>query len=69
VLLSGGDNSANAPLASAELYNPATGTFTATGSMGAARYYFSAILLPNGRVLLAGGYNGSSYLASAELYQ
>jgi hypothetical protein len=32
------------------------------------RYGLSATLLPNGKVLVAGGWNGSQYLSSAELY-
>jgi deoxycytidylate deaminase len=54
-------------LSSAELYDPGTGTWTATGSMGNARREHTATLLPNGRVLVAGG-TGPSYLSSAELY-
>jgi hypothetical protein len=54
-------------LASAELYNPATGTFTATGTLNTARESHTATLLNNGMVLMAGGYNGI-HLASAELY-
>jgi hypothetical protein len=56
----------------AELYNPATGTWAATGSMTTARTGHTATLLPNGQVLVAGGEacvtSTCAYLASAELY-
>jgi hypothetical protein len=70
VLVAGGaDNSGNY-VASAELYDPTTGTFTATGSMTDSRYIQTATLLPNGQVLVAGGYdNSGNIVASAELYQ
>jgi hypothetical protein len=55
-------------LASAELYDPTKGTFTATGSMSGARYWHTATLLSNGRVLITGGGDGTRPLASAELY-
>ena len=54
-------------LASSELFDPATGTWTATGSMTDRRHGHSATLLPNGTVLVAGGYD-SGRSASAELY-
>jgi surface antigen/N-acetylneuraminic acid mutarotase len=45
-------------LSSAELYNPATGQWTSTGSTLVPRESATAIRLADGRVLLAGGYNG-----------
>jgi hypothetical protein len=67
VLVTGGMNSSTTFLSSTELYDPATGLFTATGSMTLARASHTATLLPNGKVLITGGYNGT-YLSSAELY-
>jgi hypothetical protein len=60
--------SSSGDLASAELYDPATGTWTATGSLGTARGLHTATLLLNGKVLVAGGVGNSGDLASAELY-
>jgi hypothetical protein len=68
--ISGEDASTNA-LTSAELYDPATGTWSFTGSLSLGRAMgFDAILLPNGQVLVAGGYNGfnGGALTSCELY-
>jgi hypothetical protein len=65
VLVAGGYNAGT--LASAELYNPATGVWSATGNLNTARYRHTATLLPDGRVLVAAGYN-AGVLASAELY-
>jgi Galactose oxidase, central domain/Kelch motif len=56
-------------LASAELYDPATGTWAPTGSLAVPRVSHTATLLPNGKVLVAGGFNSNDgSLASAELY-
>jgi hypothetical protein len=56
-------------LSTAELYDPATGTFTTTGSLAEARVYFGAAKLLDGRVLVAGGINdGAAALASAEVF-
>lgn len=56
------------PFASAELYNPATGTWTPTSSMSGPRAFHTATLLPSGQVLVAGGSNGTATVSSAELY-
>ena len=73
VLVAGGYNENGSDLASAELYDPATGTWSPTGSLGTARDSHTATLLTNGKVLVAGGGfdNVSNYvaLASAELYR
>jgi len=64
VLIAGGTNGnigSNgydlAILKSAELYDPSTGKFSATGRMTTQRMYSSAALLPNGKVLISGGLN------------
>jgi phosphatidylserine/phosphatidylglycerophosphate/cardiolipin synthase-like enzyme len=76
VLIAGGDGkgwgTGQTFLASAEIYDPKKGTFTATGSMATMRSTHAATLLVDGRVLITGGYNdvnnGSTSLATAELY-
>jgi len=55
VLIAGGEDANFNLLSSAELYNPATGKFTPTGSMTTGRVGQSATLLNNGQVLIAGG--------------
>jgi N-acetylneuraminic acid mutarotase len=53
----------------AEMYDPATGLWSSAGLMTAARAGASASLLPNGKVLVAGGITTDrSFLTSAELY-
>jgi hypothetical protein len=70
VLIAGGQDGDGGPsLRSAEIYDPATGTFAATGSMLAERAAPTATLVSGGRVLIAGGYDsGYNTWASAELY-
>jgi hypothetical protein len=55
-------------MSSAEIYDPSTGTWTPTGSLNTAREVHTATLLPDGTVLVAGGYGYGGYLASAEIY-
>jgi Kelch motif len=71
VLVSGGNNQTLGgvtPLASAELYNAATGTWSATGSMNNARGGHTSTVLHNGNVVNAGGSDTNNELDSAELY-
>jgi hypothetical protein len=68
VLVAGGYDGSKT-LASAEIFDPASPGFTATGSMSSTRLAHTATLLPGGKVLIAGGTDGSdTAIASAELY-
>ncbi|MGD0018302.1 MAG: kelch repeat-containing protein [Candidatus Limnocylindrales bacterium] len=64
VLVLGGNASCvqEEPLASAELYDPGTGRFVATGSMAVARDAQSATVLADGRVLVVGGADNTAEL-------
>ncbi|WP_224363979.1 kelch repeat-containing protein [Hyalangium versicolor] len=56
-------------LDTAELYNPATGTWAPAGRMQQIRENnYTLTLLPSGKVLAIGGTQGSQQLRSAELY-
>jgi hypothetical protein len=71
VLITGGYNCASAGndglWASAELYDPATGTFSPTGSMSTPREFHTATRLSDGRVLITGGITGESLVASVSI--
>ncbi|AGP34411.1 Kelch repeat-containing protein [Sorangium cellulosum] len=79
VLVAGGETTRGAlsawydsALSSAELYDPATGAWTAAPSMGSARSMHTATLLSNGKVLVAGGGTNGGHtpvpLVAAEIY-
>jgi hypothetical protein len=78
VLIAGGyDTRTRQVFASAELYDPETGTFTAAGSMASKRFFQGAVALQDGRVLVVGGYSApyssgcascTGILASVELF-
>ena len=67
VLVAGGIDSSETPLSSAELFDPATSTFSSTGRMALGRACHTATRLASGKVLIAGG-AARNALASAELY-
>jgi WD40 repeat protein len=67
VLLTGGSDGLFVQ-ASAEIYNPQTGTFRATTPMHYPRLNHTALLLPNGKVLVAGGDNAEGILSQSEIY-
>jgi len=72
VLIAGGNGAGGddqAPVATAEIYDPASGTFSPTGSMLVARTRAGATLLADGRVLIAGGEDAQfNPVATAEIY-
>ncbi len=56
VLIAGGPGYTSSPIAVAEVWDPVTGTFVATGRLARPRSDHSATLLADGRVLLTGGW-------------
>jgi N-acetylneuraminic acid mutarotase len=60
----------NDVLSSAEVYDPVADTWTSAPSMTVARMLHTATMLPNGKILITGGYTGGpdDLSASVELY-
>jgi len=59
----------NNATATVDIYNPATGLWSATGAMPVALQQPTGTLLPNGKVYIAGGISGTgAYLNSTALY-
>jgi hypothetical protein len=70
VLLAGGDGGGDHMLASAEVYDPTTGS-RATGAMSTTRAEFASVLLSDGKLLAVGGFDvpgTGKLLSSAEIY-
>jgi N-acetylneuraminic acid mutarotase len=70
VLVVGGRSDTVVSLATADVYDPATDTWTQVASMADGRSVHTATLLREGTVLVAGGLlpNGNDFATSAELY-
>jgi N-acetylneuraminic acid mutarotase len=72
VLVAGGTGENGGALASSELYNSASGTWSSTGSLNVARVSARSVLLANGVVLTMGGCVSNDCLSSttrsAEIY-
>ena len=69
VLVGGGLAFVYGALSSAQLFDPTTGTFTATGSLTTERTFHTATLLPDGRVIFIGGDDRHVVsLATADLF-
>jgi hypothetical protein len=70
VLVAGGGNIADSPngSASAEIFDPGTGTFSPTGSMAAPRYGGAGAPLPNGRAVVLGGEGPGATRRSPEIF-
>ncbi len=64
-VLAAGDNTTG----STELYDPVAGTWSFTGSLNTGRGAETVTLLSNGEVLVAGGFQSTNTLKTAELYQ
>src|SRR5436309_8548909 len=69
VLIAGGRDAADQPLASAEIYDPATGGYTLLASpLPAPVWGHTATRLNDGTVLIAGGQRGARYRRAAQLF-
>ncbi len=69
VLVAGGRDAAGQPLASAEIYDPATGAYTLLASpLPAPVWGHTATRLDDGTVLIAGGQRGVRYRRAAQLF-
>src|SRR3989442_4913836 len=67
VLIAGGEGS-GAPGSTLEIFNPATSSFSAAGTLATPRKNHAAVLLSGGCVMIVGGFDGSHILKSTEIF-
>ncbi len=60
VLVAGGSNAADGPLASTEIFDPVTSTFAAGPSMQTSRMAHTATTLADGKIVVTGGYSDAT---------
>jgi len=68
VLVAGGIDVNGSVLATAEIFDPSNGTFSATSNLAAARACQTATMLQDGRVLLVGGLDNNAIIATADVF-
>ncbi|MBI4345421.1 MAG: fibronectin type III domain-containing protein, partial [Elusimicrobia bacterium] len=70
VLVVGGETGSGvgSPTGATDVYSPSSGTWTTAGSFPSPAYLQAVALLPDGRVLCAGGANGGSGISGAALF-
>ena len=68
VLVAGGSSASGRPLPAAELFDVFAGRRTLVGSLNTARTHHTATRLANGTILIAGGNDGVTRTATAEIY-
>lgn len=68
VFVLGGKSAADSPLASTEIFNPQLKTFEEGPALAGPRSEGTAVGLPGGRVLLVGGFDGTTVVSRTELF-
>jgi len=68
-MVAGGEAATGPYLLTTELYDPATNRWTLAGSLSGPRGAHTASLLPDGRVLVTGGWGAGDTYASTEIYE
>jgi hypothetical protein len=68
VLVAGGNTQGGGTINTAEVYDPASGSWSIAGAMSAARSGAAAVPLPDGRILIAGGESNGHASATLEIF-